>query len=92
MTATPELPDLAVWLEDRAGELADALALWAGRDDSRAQPEVTRAGHVAVEGIDTMLAALHQARSQLVGEIPVSQDAAAARVDELLRRHDGGTQ
>jgi hypothetical protein len=73
------------------GVLATALGQWARRDDSKAQPEVTRAGHTAVEAIDAMLAELHRARQQLVGEIREHQDAGLARVDELLARYrDGG--
>jgi hypothetical protein len=66
--------------------LATALGQWARRDDSKAQPEVTRAGHAAVEAIDAMLAELHRARQQLVAEIRQAQDAAAARVDAMLAR------
>jgi hypothetical protein len=71
--------------------LGAALALWATRDDSKAQPEVTRAGHAAVEAIDAMLGELHRARQQLVGEIREHQDTGLARADALLARYrDGG--
>jgi hypothetical protein len=66
--------------------LGAALETWATRDDSKAQPEVTRAGHAAVEAIDAMLAELHRARAQLVTEIRQAQDAAAPRVDTMLAR------
>jgi hypothetical protein len=77
-------------LDDHLGDLGAAMAAWATRDDSRAQPEVTRAGHSAVEAIDAMLAELHRARQQLVTEIREHQDAAMARVDALLARHQAG--
>lgn len=77
-------------LDDHLGRLDAALVTWATRDDSKAQPEVTRAGHAAVEAIDAMLAELHRARQQLVGEIREHQDAAAARVDALLAQHRSG--
>jgi hypothetical protein len=74
-------------LDDHLGVLGVALATWATRDDSRAQPEVTCAGHTAVEAIDAMLGELHRARQQLVTEIRGHQDIAAARVDALLARY-----
>jgi hypothetical protein len=84
------LVDVPGRLEDQLGVLGAALATWATRDDSKAQPEVTRASHTAVEAIDAMLAELHRARAQLVTENRQAQDAAAARVDTLLaRRRDG---
>jgi hypothetical protein len=86
------LVDVAGRLEDKTAELGVALAQWATRDDSKAQPEVTRAGHTAVEAIDAMLAALHQARSQLVSEIRASDDAAMARADALLAKYRDGAR
>ena len=84
------LVDVPGRLDDHLGVLGVALAAGATRDDSKAQPEVTGTGHTAVEAIDAMLAELHRARQQLVGEIRQAQDAAAARVDALLaRRQDG---
>jgi hypothetical protein len=84
-------PDPLARLDGHLGALGAALAVWATRDDSKAQPEGTRAGHVAVEAIDAMLAELRRARQQLGTEIRQAQDAAAARVDAMLaRRRDGG--
>jgi hypothetical protein len=71
-------------LGDHLGVLGAALVTWGTRDDSMAQPEVTRAGHTAVEVIDAMLAELHRARQQLVDEIREHQDAELARVDAML--------
>jgi hypothetical protein len=89
----PRLVDVAARLEDKTGELGVALAQWATRDDSKAQPEVTRAGNAAVEAIDAMLAELHRARQQLVGEIRQAEDASAVRVDALLARlHKDGAR
>jgi hypothetical protein len=66
--------------------LAQALALWATRDDSKAQPEVRRAANTAVEAIDGMVAELRSIRSRLVAEVRQSDDAAMARSAELLAR------
>jgi hypothetical protein len=79
-------------LEDQAGALGAALAIWATRDDRNAQPEVTRAGHAAVETIDAMLAELHRARQQLITEYRQAEDAAIARTDALLTRCLGGAR
>ena len=73
-------------LGDLAGVLAAALATWATRDDSKAQPEVREAANTAIDAIDAMLAELHKARQQLVGEIRESDDAATARAEALLAR------
>lgn len=83
----------AAALGNCAAVLSEALAVWAGRDDSRAQPEVREAANTALLSIDTMLAALHSARSVLVAEIRASDDAAAVRVDALLAgRAPGGAR
>lgn len=72
----------------RLGNVADALsgalAAWATRDDSKAQPDAREAANTAMASIDTMLAELHSARSALLAEIRASDDATAARVDALL--------
>jgi hypothetical protein len=73
-------------LEDHNGVLGVALAQWAARDDTRAQPAIRQAANTAMDAIDSMLAELHQLRSRLFGEIRVSDDLAAARADELLAR------
>jgi hypothetical protein len=91
VTKVRSLVDIPGRLRDHLGVLDVALATWATRDNDKAQPEVTRAGHAAVEAIDAMLAGLHRARQQLVIEIRQHQDAGLARVDALLARHqDGG--
>lgn len=73
-------------LDGHNGVLGVALAQWAARDDSKAQPEIRRAANSAMDAIDAMLAELHALRARLVGEIRASDDAAAARADELLGR------
>ena len=73
-------------LEDHNGVLGVALAQWAARDDTRAQPEVRQAANTAMDVIDAMLAELHQLRARLVTEIRQADDATAARVDALLAR------
>lgn len=72
--------------DDHVGILGVALAQWAARDDSRAEPEVTRAGHAAVAEVDAMLRELNELRAWLVGEIPEHQDIGDARADALLAR------
>ncbi len=64
--------------------LGVALAQWAARDDTRPQPEITRAGNTAMEAVDRMLADLHSLRGRLVSERRTSQEAAMARSGELL--------
>ena len=63
-----------------------ALAQWMARDDSKAQPEVRWAANTAMDEIDAMLRELHALRARLISEIRASDDASAARADELLRR------
>ena len=43
------------------GVLGVALAQWAARDDTRAEPEVRRAANTAMDAIDAMIAELHSA-------------------------------
>ena len=76
--------DVHARLEDPMGVLAIALAQWETRDDSKAQPEVRRAANKAMDTIDAMLRDLYAMRSRLVGEIRLSDDAHAARVDAML--------
>ena len=73
-------------LRGHLAALEAALELWAERDDAIPQPEVTRAGHAAVDAIDALTRELFQIRQRLVGEIRVSQDAGAARADALVAR------
>ncbi len=86
-TATARQPyDVHAKLEDPAGVLAVALGQWMSRDDAKAQPEVRRAANTAMDAIDGMLAELHKMRARLMDEMAASDDATAARVDELLSR------
>jgi hypothetical protein len=67
-------------LQDQVGILGVALARWAGRDDTQAQPEVRQAADTPpVDAIDALLARLYAARSALVTQMRQSNDAAAAR-------------
>jgi hypothetical protein len=76
--------DVYARLEDPVGVLSVALAQWETRDDTKPQPEVRQAANTAMTEIDRMLGELHAMRSRLTGEIRVSDDAAAARVDAML--------
>ncbi len=73
-------------LGDHLGVLGVALAQWAARDDSKAQPEIRRAANRALDSIDAMLAELYALRARLVSEVRGSDDLAARRADELLAR------
>jgi hypothetical protein len=73
-------------LRGHLGELEAALALWATRDDAKAQPGVRQAANNAVGAIDGALRELHGLRSQLVSEVRAADDATMARTAELLRR------
>ena len=72
-------------LRGHLGELEAALALWATRDDTKAQPGVRQAANNAVDAIDGALRELHGLRSQLVSEVRAADDAAMARTEALLR-------
>jgi hypothetical protein len=83
-SAPSTLRNLATRLDAMTGVLGVALAQWAIRDETKAQPEIRQAANTAVAAIDDMLAALHRARQQLVTEVRAADDANAARVDAML--------
>jgi len=72
--------------EGHIGDLALALAMWAARDDSKADPHARRAANTAMDAVDSALALLHELRARLISEIKISDDQTAARVDALLAR------
>jgi len=82
------VPDASTCLSpafcDQAVIATDALARWATRDDSKAQPEIRQAANTAMDAIDAMIAELHAARSALAREIRGSDDATDARIDAML--------
>ncbi len=73
-------------LGEHAGVLAAALERWAARDGTKADAGARQAANTAMDTLDAALAELHQLRARLISEIRVSDDQAAARVDELLAR------
>lgn len=73
-------------LRGHLGELETALALWATRDDTKAQPDIRQAANDAIDAIDGALRELHAIRTELLGEVRESDDAATTRAEELLRR------
>jgi hypothetical protein len=79
-------------LDAQLGILGIALAQWAIRDDSKAQPDIRQAANAAMAAIDDMLANLHRLRSSLVSEIRQSDDATAARVDAMLAASRDGSK
>ena len=78
--------------EGHCGVLGVALAQWAARDDTRAEPEVRRAANTAMDAIDSALAELYELRARLVTEIRAADDATAARVDAMLASRSGSTR
>jgi hypothetical protein len=72
-------------LQSHVDRLEDALVLWESRDDTKPQPGVRQAANVAVDSIDALLRELYRMRTELIGQIRVSDDISAARVDALLR-------
>ena len=78
----------AARLENLSAALSESLAVWAARDDTRAQPAVRRAASDAMDAIDAMVAELYRLRQELAGEIRVSDDAAAARADALTEHRE----
>ncbi|AHI00134.1 hypothetical protein [Kutzneria albida] len=52
--------------------LTDALLVWEGRDDTKAQPGVRQAANIAVDSIDALLHELHELRGSLLAEIRAS--------------------
>jgi hypothetical protein len=73
-------------VREHVEDLAVALAIWVHRDDTKPQPDVRQAANTAMDAIDAATGQLLRLRTRLTGEIRVSDDACAARVDELLRR------
>ena len=72
---------------DQLEYLPAALATWEARSEDRlASAEARRAANQAMDLIDDTLAALHALRASLISQIRTSDDAHAARVDELLAR------
>ncbi|HMH92743.1 MAG TPA: hypothetical protein VK586_16860 [Streptosporangiaceae bacterium] len=85
MTISQQHPDgPAARLAELAGQLGASLTTWAARDDTRPQPGVRQAANTAIDAMDAMLAELHRARQQLVGEMRESDDAAMERSARLL--------
>lgn len=94
-----EIPPERLPILDYTGRLGDdghigvlgvALAQWASRADPRPDAHARRAANTAMDAIDAALAELHELRARLVAEIRISDDASAARADELLARHRDG--
>jgi hypothetical protein len=85
MNTPNELIDCAA-LREHVEALSGALAHWAYRDNSKAQPEVRQAANVAVESIDAALAELHRIRGRLASQMRQSDDAAMRRTEALLNK------
>jgi hypothetical protein len=72
--------------EGHTAVLAAALAEWAARDDTRADPGARHAANTAMTEIDEMLRELYTLRGRLVGEIRLSDGAAMVRSEALLAK------
>lgn len=79
-------------LRGHVEDLAEALAAWEARDDTRPQADARRAASLAVAAADRAISELYGLRAVLHGEIRISDDMALTRQAELLRRiqKDGG--
>jgi len=66
--------------------LPAAVAAWEARSEDKPDAAARRAGSAAIDIIDDALAGLHALRASLIAQIRTSDDAHAARVDELLAR------
>ena len=66
--------------------LPAVVAAWEARSDTRPDAKARHAGSDAIDIIDDAPAALHALRASLIAQIRTSDDAHAARVDELLAR------
>ncbi len=74
-------------LRGHLGELETALALWATRDDTKAQPEIRQAPPAMPSTRSTARCGNFTASgASCVPEVRASDDAATARAEELLRR------
>jgi hypothetical protein len=76
-------------LQETVTELLTALEVWAGRDDSQAQPAVRVAGGRAVDLIDGLSRNLYALRQELVTQIHRSDNAAMDRAGRLLAEYRG---
>ena len=75
-------------IRNRVDELGTWLGIWCNRPEPDANAR--RCASDAVDAIDAMLRNLYLVRGRLVSEIRASDDASAARADELLRgRREG---
>ena len=83
-------PDPIARLDGHLGDFGAALAVWATRDDGKAQPEVTQAGHAAVDAIDAMVAELRRLLGQVPAVLAERQDDARqlAEVRAILAGFD----
>lgn len=69
---------------DLSGDVAAFTAIWAMRDDSKADANARRAASDAMDAIDRMTRELYRLRERLVSDIRAADDASAARVDAML--------
>ena len=70
-------------------DLGAWLAIWSARDDGRPDAHARRCANDAMDAIDAALRGLQEVRQRLIGEIRASDDASAARADELLKQLPG---
>jgi hypothetical protein len=75
-------------LRNHVDDLGAWLGIWVNRREPDARAR--RCASDAVNAIDAMLRELYLVRGRLVSEIRASDDATAARADELLRARREG--
>ena len=86
MTASPWDAPLSA-LRSGVDDLGTWLGIWEARNEPDAHAR--RCASDAVDAIDAMLGQLYLVRGWLTCEIRASDDASAARADELLERLRG---
>lgn len=84
VTASPLRRALSA-LRGHVDDLGAWLVIWEARREPDAHAR--RCASDAVDAIDAMLRDLYSVRGRLIREIHVSDEAANARADALLRRH-----
>jgi hypothetical protein len=85
-TSRDPYDDALTALREHIEDVATWLAIWSARDDSQPDAHARRCAGDAVEAVDSMLGHLYGIRAQLVSEIRKSDNATAARADDLLAR------
>jgi hypothetical protein len=87
VTASPDYDTPLSAIREHVEDLGTWLGFWSNRKEPDAQAR--RCASDAVDALDSMLRQLYLVRGWLTCEIRASDDASAARADELLERLRG---